>query len=784
VLLVFEGLDTAATVVLNGVTVAQTSNMFRKYLLNVSQLLQPGATAELSVTFASPVKETLLGQASYPYVVPFSEAPSQYGARGQVPRNFMRKEQCSFGWDWGPAFLTSGVWRNVSLVTFTAGWVSDWVARAASLDGGVFEVQVDAYVVGDGIDAPVKISSQLLDVNGAVVNGSYVWATASGKWSLSFTVSNPSLWNPAGYGSPTLYSLASTAAMDAGAPQSDNRQLGFRTVELITAPFVTEPGKAFYFRVNGVPIFVKGANFIPVDAFHARATPAVLERVLQAALGANMNTVRVWGGGIYQDEAFYQLADAMGLMVWQEMMFACALYPRDTPFLDNVASEVAYQVRRLSHHASIILWSGNNENEGALYWYPESLSNIMLYTVDYYELNQNTVGATVASEDATRPFWTSSPSNGILSTDPFVQEWGNVYNPTMGDVHFYDYTDYCYNVGIYPRTRFASEYGFQSLPSLYTWETAFTNPSDFYFNSSGVNHRQHHGNGTAELNAQILQHFRAPNANPDGSVEQFRDYIFLTQCMQALCIKTESEYYRSLRNETGAHTMGALYWQLNDIWQAPTWASVEYSGRWKMLHYHARRFFAQVLTTAWELPVGSLNVFAVSDAVTQTLSLTLNLEVHLWNGSSGSSLVNRQTVPVSLPPLSSIAVLRNASIASLLGGYARTQVYVLLQLLQSDGSVVADNIWFPSPLNQVALPDVEIKTQVMPQRPNDVEVTVTPSDVAAFVWLESQFEGVWSDNGLLVLREPVVLTFTSPSTIDPDAFAASLSVTSLRNTYA
>jgi beta-mannosidase len=299
---------------------------------------------------------------------------------------------------------------------------------------------------------------------------------------------------------------------------------------LIEQPYTDQPGLSFYFKINGVALFVKGANWIPADSFENRVTGAVLDRLLESTVAANMNMLRVWGGGVYQPDEFYDKCDELGIMVWQELMFACAMYPRDPSYLRSAAIEVQEQITRLMHHVSIVTWSANNENEVALGWFPETLSNRDLYAADYYVLYIQHLLPAILSRDTSRQFLPSSPSNGgnlyydlqdtehVIVThannsaqlryndvDPYyyVMRWGN---PTgnYGDVHWYNYVNDCTDLATYPHSRFVSEYGFQSFPSLITWRTV-SDPAlgDWKIDSEFLFKRQHHRNGTAQVLAQI-----------------------------------------------------------------------------------------------------------------------------------------------------------------------------------------------------------------------------------------------------------------------------------------
>jgi beta-mannosidase len=502
---------------------------------------------------------------------------------------------------------------------------------------------------------------------------------------------------------------------------------------------------------------VKGANWIPADAFESRVTADVIDNLLQSAVDANMNTVRNWGGGIYQQEYFYTVADRLGLMVWQEFMFACAMYPRDSAFLENVSEEITYQIRRLSHHVSIILWSGNNENEAAVNgWYPEVKANELLYAVDYSVLYLDTVMPAVKKADPSRMFWPSSPSNGLISESPPVGRWADPGSSQFGDVHYYNYNADCTNVTILPRPRFASEYGFQSSPSIFAWQQV-TDSSNFAFNGTFANHREHGSGGVDEqLLIQMRHHFLLPNDinNP----VQFENYIYLSQCMQALCIKSESEHYRRTKGDA-ENTMGAIYWQLNDIWQAQTWSSLEYGGRWKMLHYYAKRFFAPFLVSSYESPLDHFGVYATSDL---NKDLSGKLSVTLWNWA-GKAL-NSWNVNFNVSKLGSVEIFRN-SIAAIIAGRcsSRADCFLYLSATDQSGEILSTNVFFLSSLTQALLPTPNITLAKFTQTTSTtISFVIAADQVSPYVFLQTKYEGVFSDNGFLLLpNTPVALQFVA-----------------------
>ena len=393
-------------------------------------------------------------------------------------------------------------------------------------------------------------------------SNSYLGAIKVGKEAIE-------LWWPRGYGKQKLYH----ASVEIEDPVSDRTikksvKFGFRTVKLVQKPINGSEGLSFYFTINSKPIFLKGANWIPADSFKDRVSVSTLKGLLTATVDANMNTLRVWGGGIYEPNEFYTLADEMGILIWQDLMFAVALYPVNKDFLRSVESEMLSQLHRLQHHPSIIAWSGNNENEAAIAqsWWDDVTKNRARLVGDYKELYSETIRPIFVTKDRTRPFILSSPSNGdhykageVIAANP--------QSPNYGDVHYYNYKGDCWDPSIFPKARFASEYGYQSYPSFLTMSEVGKG-DDLTWDSSLMRHRQHHANGNAEIYKFIGQHYDIPKTN--NTQAQFYLMIYLSQIVQATCIKYETEHYRRLQGNVvdgEGFTMGALYWQLNDIWQ-------------------------------------------------------------------------------------------------------------------------------------------------------------------------------------------------------------------------
>uniref|UniRef100_A0AAX7U0L8 Beta-mannosidase n=1 Tax=Astatotilapia calliptera TaxID=8154 RepID=A0AAX7U0L8_ASTCA len=574
VLLVFDGVDTVGSVSLNGIAVGKTNNMFCRHDFSVKDLLKDGENV-LQVGLLSPILyASEQRKAHTSYVVPPECPPGVQ--KGECHVNFIRKEQSSFSWDWGPSFPTMGLWKGVRLEAFDILQLVQVSSVPLYNDAfSQWRVQIELL-----IDAVQTARGQLtLSIPELDSEQTFQTHFNPGKTKSNFTILINTVLEMTPVSLLCVISITrprSCFIFFLHSGQSEYPpQVYFRTVELIQEPVVGSPGLSFYFRINGKPIFLKGSNWIPVHSFQDQVTPDVLKNLLQSAVDANMNALRVWGGGVYEQDLFYEICDELGIMVWQDFMFACAMYPTETDFIQTVREEVVQQVQRLKSHPSIIIWSGNNENEAALAtdWFDIPASQRPKYIRDYVMLYVDNIKKLVQEEDQSRPFLVSSPTNGAESEqEGWVAE--NPYDPHYGDVHFYSYILDCWDWRTFPRTRFASEYGFQSWPSFSTLQPVSIK-EDWSYGSNFTSHRQHHEDGNQQMILQTALHFHLPNAT--DPLKRFTDTLYITQVMQAQCVKTQTEFYRRSRSEIiegKGHTMGALYWQLNDIWQAPSWSSI------------------------------------------------------------------------------------------------------------------------------------------------------------------------------------------------------------------
>ena len=576
--LVADGLDTVATVTLNGQPVATTENMFVGFRWDVKSLLRPGRN-ELLVRFGSAMEYIRKQRVEH--------APREINDPvGGCTR--IRKEQCQFGWAWGPRLVTAGIWRDIRLEAWSGNRLESvrvMQHHAADTVAGVVDAgpasSRPATKGANKMCASVTLTfapelarpDPAATIRGTVSLDGKVVAPIENQKS---TIENPRLWWPHGQGAQPLYTIEAEVLDGSGRVIGTWRsRVGLRTIVLDRHK--DEWGESFQFLVNGRPIFAKGANWIPAHSFVAGLTRADYARDLRAAQQAHMNMIRVWGGGIYESEDFYDLCDELGLLVWQDFMFACTLYPADDAFVATSREEAEFQIRRLRHRACLALWCGNNEVFGCN---AHDLVKDAGKYAEYEKLFHAMLPAAVAAHDGVTPYWPSSPWRGDTdATHPGGE--------ARGDTHYWDVWHARHPVKDYEKHafRFASEFGMQSYSSTETQAT-FCPPEDGnVFGPTMKNHQKNRAGNQIILD-YVSRLYRFPKSQDD--------LIYLSQLNQARCMEIGVGHYR--RNTP--RCMGALYWQLNDCWPVASWSSIEFTGRWRALHHVAKRFFAPAIVSA------------------------------------------------------------------------------------------------------------------------------------------------------------------------------------------
>ncbi|MBM3189240.1 MAG: glycoside hydrolase family 2 protein [Chloroflexi bacterium] len=700
VLLRCHGLDTLATITLNGQEIGRTDNMFRTWEFDVKRLLRADENT-IEVRLDSPMA----------YV-------RKRGAERNLPAwgvgqhkldggGWIRKEPCNFGWDWGPMLVTSGIWRDIELVAYNEARIADVsVAQEHSPEGPVtLRIALEAERIEEG----QQHAQFTLWLGGNVVARDTAPVTDSSV-NVQLRVEDPLLWWPHGMGEQPLYDLEIELTGAAGQRlDAVRKRLGLRTLRLIQEDDAW--GRSFCFAANGVPFFAKGANWIPADTFAPRLTRDDYARLLQDAVAANMNMLRVWGGGFYEDDRFYDLCDELGICVWQDFIFSCATYPTfDAAFMANVEAEAKDNIRRLRHHASLALWCGNNELEQGLVgdeWTDRTMS-----WEDYSQLFDELLPRIVRALDPQRDYWPCSPHSPCGDRRDFN-------NPTCGDAHLWSVWHGRQPFEWY-RTcthRFNSEFGFQSFPEPRTTYT-YTEPRDRNITSYVMEHHQRSGIGNTTIMTYMLDWFRLPTS--------FERTLWLSQILQGMAIKYACEHWR----RGMPRGMSTLYWQINDCWPVASWSSIDSLGRWKALHYMAKAFYAPLLVSGLEdLSKGTVEIHVTSDQMSDCAGVVT------WTLTNvQGAVLDSGAREVGIPARRN-SLVETLDLQRYLASKGPRDLLLWLELSVAGEAVSTNLVLFARP-KHLELAEPEITTEVQPLADGSYRVTLTAQRPALWAWLE------------------------------------------------
>ncbi|RKL66964.1 glycoside hydrolase family 2 [Salipaludibacillus neizhouensis] len=701
--LVFEGIDTISEIYINGTLISKTNNMHRTYAFDVSKDVHIGRNI-LKVVLFSPLQYVAKKHAENPI----------WGVEDAVPGfSHIRKAHSMFGWDWGPQLPDLGIWKNVSIKGESEAVISDvYISQDHQEDEVNLNVSVQTKQWQDiALTAEVSVE----DPDGEIVVSEKQKLNESST-NLKLTVHNPKKWYPAQYGDQSLYKVTIELRTNGKLIDENVYNIGLRTIEVVRES--DQWGKSFYFKINGLPIFSKGANYIPEDSILSRANARTTEELITNCVKANFNMIRVWGGGHYPTDEFYNLCDKYGLIVWQDFMFACAVYDLNEEFEETVREEVRDNIKRLRHHASLGLWCGNNEMEHA--WNSWDFPKTEKHKNDYLTLFEKIIPTIVEDTDPETFYWPSSPSSGgnFLKTS----------DENEGDVHYWDVWH-----GLKPFTeyrkfkfRFVSEFGFQSFPSTKTIET-FTKPEDRNIFSYVMEKHQKNGDANGKILYYLAENFKYP--------KDFESLVYTSQLLQGEAIKYGVEHWR--RNM--GRSMGAIYWQLNDCWPVASWASIDYYGRWKALHYFAKRFFAMTLLSAEESKTGA-NLVVTNDHIDPfkgTIKWVLRTAI------SEVLLEGEENVTVS-----SAAAKNGVSLdfTDLLSTYnKRRECFLEFTLEDESGAIISNGTSLFVPAKHFKFKNPELYFTVE-EKEAVFEVVVRGMSLAKYVELSHQEDVVFSDN--------------------------------------
>ena len=781
--LLFNGLDTFSTIEFCGQSVASTNNQFRQYYFDVSSILSScsQSTPQLSINFGSAPNianqlAALPGQEIWPYGVEIAfEFPN---------REFVRKEGSDFGWDWGPAFAPAGPWQPAYVVQLSQA-SSELYVRNSDFDlyrqgqlNNLPPDQSQPWIFNASIDALGTIPSGAT-LQYSITNSTSNQSVSSGYLS-NVTISNGTitgsavldsldyeLWWPNGLGPQNLYNIT-VSIIQGSSIASVTKRMGFRTIVLnegvITQDQLEQgiaPGNNWHFEINGQEFYAKGSNFIPPDAFWPRVNQSRMEQLFGSVVAGRQNMLRVWATGAYGPDYLYDVADELGILLWSEFEFGDCLYPVAADFLANVREEAIYNARRLNHHPSLALWAGGNELESLELaiineTYPDLFDK---YQHEYEQLFLDVLVPAVFENSHSISYMPSSTNNGYLYLNfsqpiPIVERYNNLTDGSIyGDTDHYNYdSSQAFNLSSYPIGRFANEFGFHSMPSLQTWQQAVS-PEDLYFNSSTVVLRNHHypsqdlnisnfdnsSLGMGEMTVAAQRFYPVPDKT--DSVLNFSAWCHTTQIFHADFYKSQIQYYRA-GSGFPERQLGALYWQLEDIWQAPTWAGIEYDGRWKVLHYIAKDIYNPVIIAPLNnVTTGELSIYAVSDLWSNATG-SASFAWYSWDGTP----ISNPSVP-STPIDFSVGAINSTLLYSLnassLAPSVNASNAVLFMNLTATGTLpntatpttfTHTNIFTPVPLSSAALVDPGL--QLSHDNASSSFTVSATKGVSAWTWLD------------------------------------------------
>ncbi|MBE3102299.1 MAG: glycoside hydrolase family 2 protein, partial [Firmicutes bacterium] len=595
VLLCCEGLDTLAEIKINGQLTAKTNNMHRSYEFDIKNVLREGGN-NIHILFFSPTRYIARKQKEAPLIKRINDIV-------MAGYYYLRKAHSMFGWDWGPKIPDSGIWKNINLKFFDSARLKDvYIIQNHQTDKVKLDIQISFEIWScEEFDLDVLVTSP----DDKRICRTQKIDHSNNDCAFAIEINDPKLWWPNSYGKQPLYRIS--VNLKKGDRILDSREIKIGLKTLRVRQENDKWGKSFEFEINGVSIFVQGANYIIEDNLMSRYSRKRTERLIKDCIEAHFNCIRIWGGGIYPNNDFFDLCDEYGIIVWQDFMFACSAYPTDKEFIENVEQELADNIKRIRNHPSLGLWCGNNEVEWILDMiekqsYFETLipKDTLLFPMKlikemYTQLFEEVIPRAVEKYDPNRFYWPSSPSSG--------GKFDNPNDENMGDVHYWDvwhgmkpFNDYRNHY-----FRFVSEYGFQSFPGIKTVES-FTIPEDRNIFSYIMEKHQKNASANGKILTYLSETFKYP--------EDFESLLYTSQLLQAEAIKYGVEHWRRNRGRC----MGSIYWQLNDCWPTASWASIDYYGRWKALHYYAKRFYAPILVSAYDERT-KVNIYVNNDTL-------------------------------------------------------------------------------------------------------------------------------------------------------------------------
>lgn len=709
--LIFSGLDTYSKVYLNDSLILESDNMFVSYSVDCKNILKP--ENELLIKFQSPGKKAEELSKNYDY---------EFDGGTKV---FTRKAGFHYGWDWGARLVTSGIWRPIYIEAYDLAKIENihLVNQEIKDKKAKIRTIVEINSLGNfNVQISLKNESVLLKTE------DFELRNGKNYCEINFEIENPEFWWTNGLGEPHLYDLNFELIAKNSVIENQTIRHGIRTIELVTNP--DEYGESFYFKLNGIPVFMKGANYIPQDNFQSRVTDEHYQNLIDKAVKMNANMLRVWGGGIYEKDFFYDLCDENGILVWQDFMFACAMYPGDEDFIENVKIEAEQNIKRLRNHACLALWCGNNEIDEAWhnwgwakkYTFEDSTEVRQGYEKLFLELLPNLV----SKLDSGRAYRYSSPTFGR----------GNKNYKYIGDAHdwfvWHDGKPFEHFEQNVPR--FMSEFGFQSFPAMHSI-SKFLDSADISLESEAMMNHQKHPRG----NQLIKQYLENDYFVPDN----FEHFVYLSQLMQAQGITKGIEAHRRAWSNENPYCGGTLFWQLNDCWPVVSWSAIDYYDDNKALYYFAKKAFQTILITH-EFAGDRLNLIIVSDSL-ENIQAELIVEIKDFTGNLIFSEEKNITVKAN-----TTAIYFMDEISALLKNKSKNEVFCEVQLKHNSKIISEKVIYFAKPVDlklEVAEPEIKI-IQIIDNR---AIVEISSEVLIKNVYLDAGADVEFSDNYFDVL---------------------------------
>ena len=718
----FHGIDTYSSIYLNDSLIATTDNMFIGKTVDIKNLAKLGKN-KLYVKLYSPINKGVQLHDSLGYDISSFNA-NDLAEIGKVEGRkrvsvFTRKAPYHYGWDWGPRLVTSGIWQPINIKKWNYFNIEDLYIRQESLNESaslVAEIEVDSYLEIDEMISEIYVDNQKVSTDLIYIN------KGANKIEIPFTIKDYELWWPNGMGDQNMYEVKVKLKSNNNFVTTSKR-IGLREINLVTSE--DSIGNNFYFEVNKKPVFMKGVNYIPQDIFLNRVSDDKYEELLNSAVDANMNMIRVWGGGIYENEIFYNLCDEKGLLVWQDFMFACAMYPGDQEFLKSVEQEAEFNVKRLRGHPSIALWCGNNEVRSAWKnwgWEKDVIENQSPEIANeiskaYDDVFHKILPKVVNNLDSSTAYWPSSPGSTFS---------GGTESYTSGDAHYWGVWWGKENFESYNQKvpRFMSEFGFQSFPEFSSIDK-YTNESDYSIYSDVMKSHQRSSIGNKTIEDYMLRYYNKPKS--------FKGYLYVSQILQAYGVSMGMEAHR--RNK--GYSMGSLYWQLNDCWPVASWSSIDYFGKWKALHYSTKKAFQPVLISFFKSD-SEIELHIISDLL-ESKEVNLNLKVLSFSGE----ILYETNKNYSLQQNSTMKV-DSLSIDWLNKNFDPKSSLVVASLF-SDEKEISNNIYYLTKFKDIILTKPLIEYEIN-ELINTFEVSLTSKNLVKNVFVDIASSQNFSDN--------------------------------------